>query len=87
MRKLLLSIGMTAAFLLSLTGTAFAETGSPASCAGIGSSWAGAMQFRDDVAHNTKEYSASLGLNVGDLVHQTAQDHAGSFFGCFGFQP
>jgi hypothetical protein len=90
MRKISLALLLAAAVILGMTETAFADDPSAnpnASCAGIGSSWAGQRQLRDNVAHRTQARAETLGVTPGYLVTTAAQDHAGSFFACFGFNP
>jgi len=88
MRKFSFAVALAAALVLGASGPARAdEPGANASCAGIGSSWAGQMGLRDNVAHNTQAYAEILGVTPGYLVTTAARDHAGSFFACFGFNP
>jgi hypothetical protein len=88
MRKFSLALALAAALIVGTNGPALAdEPGSNASCAGIGSSWAGQLGIRENVAHNTQAYAEILGVTPGYLVTTAARDHAGSFFACYGFAP
>jgi len=90
MRIVSFGIALACALLLATSTTALAEdpsASSNASCAGIGSSWAGPQGIRDNVAHNTQAFAERLGVTPGYLVTTAALDQAGSFFACFGFNP
>lgn len=83
MRKICLGIAL-AALVLAPTGTALAgEPSSNASCTGAGSSWAGQLGTRDNVAHATQAFAELTGVTPGYLVTTAARDH-GSLNACFG---
>lgn len=85
MQRIALLVVFIAAVLVAL-GTEGAANGpsSNASCIGIGSSWAGPLGMRDQVAHNTNAYADLTGVTPGYLVTTASREHAGSFAACFG---